>query len=50
MSSHPARGVFHSFYARLSTVFLLLVLALGGGFIAIAFASASRLADVVEQL
>ncbi len=42
--------LFHSFYARLSTVFLLLVLALGGGFIAIAFTSAGRLADVVEQL
>lgn len=44
------RRPFHSFYARLSTIFLLLILALGGGFIAIAFGSAWRLFDDVEQL
>ncbi len=44
------RGPFGSFYARLSTIFLLLILALGGGCIAIAFRSASLLFDDVEQL
>ncbi len=39
-----------SFYARLSAVFLLLLLALGGGVIAIAFGSARSLFDDVEQL
>jgi signal transduction histidine kinase len=44
------RGPFGSFYARLSTIFLLLILALGGGCIVIAFRSASLLFDDVEQL
>ena len=39
-----------SFYARLSTIFLLLILLLGGGCIAITFNSASHLFDDVEQL
>ncbi len=42
--------LFNSFYARLSTIFLLLVLALGAGCVVIAFASASRLFNDVEQL
>jgi len=42
--------LFNSFYARLSTIFLLLILALGAGCVAIAFASAGRLFDDVEQL
>jgi signal transduction histidine kinase len=42
--------LFRSFYARLSTIFLLLILALGGGAIAIAFTSAGHLFDEVEQL
>ena len=41
---------FSSFYARLSTIFLLLILALGAGCIAIAFQSASHLFDDVERL
>jgi signal transduction histidine kinase len=40
----------HTFYARLSTIFLLLILALGAGCIVIAFSSASHLFDDVEQL
>ncbi len=44
------RGPFGSFYGRLSTIFLLLILALGGGCISIAFRSASLLFDDVEQL
>ena len=44
------RGPFGSFYARLSTIFLFLILALGGGCIVIAFRSASLLFDDVEQL
>jgi signal transduction histidine kinase len=39
-----------TFYARLSTIFLLLILALGAGCVVIAFSSASRLFDDVEQL
>jgi signal transduction histidine kinase len=42
--------LFNSFYARLSTIFLLLILALGAGCVAIAFAAAGRLFDDVEQL
>jgi signal transduction histidine kinase len=44
------RRLFSSFYARLSTIFLLLILALGAGCIVIAFSSASHLFDDVEQL
>lgn len=39
-----------SFYARLSAVFLLLILALGAGCVVIAFRSAQHLFDDVEQL
>ncbi len=39
-----------SFYARLSAVFLLLILLLGAGCVAIAFRSAQHLFDDVEQL
>src|SRR5271157_1009893 len=42
--------LFNSFYARLSVIFLLLILALGAGCVAIAFSSAGRLFDEVEQL
>ncbi len=42
--------IFHSFYARLSIIFLLLVLALGAGSLAIAFNAAGHLFDEVEQL
>jgi signal transduction histidine kinase len=42
--------LFRSFYARLSTIFLLLILALGAGAIAIAFSSAGHLFDEVEQI
>ena len=42
--------LFDSFYARLSTIFLLLILALGVGFVAIAFNSAGHLFNDVEQL
>jgi signal transduction histidine kinase len=44
------RGMFSSFYARLSTIFLLLILLLGAGCVAIAFRSSQRLFDDVEQL
>jgi methyl-accepting chemotaxis protein len=44
------RSPFDSFYVRLAAIFLLLILALGGGCIAIAFRSAARLFDDVEQL
>jgi signal transduction histidine kinase len=44
------RRLFQSFYARLSTLFLVLTLALGAGFIAIAFSAAAHLFDEVEQL
>jgi signal transduction histidine kinase len=43
------RGL-HSFYARISTIFLLLVLALGAGIVAIAFNAAGNLFGDVEQL
>jgi signal transduction histidine kinase len=39
-----------SFYARLSTIFMLLILALGAGCIAIAFTSAGHLFDDVQQM
>ncbi len=42
--------LFHSFYARLSTIFLVMILALGAAAIAIAFRSAGYLFDEVEQL
>jgi signal transduction histidine kinase len=42
--------LFSSFYARLSTIFLLLILALGAGCVAIAFRSSQHLFDDVEQL
>jgi signal transduction histidine kinase len=44
------RGLFGSFYGRLSSIFFLLILALGAGCIIIAFRSASLLFDDVEQL
>ncbi len=44
------RRLFRSFYARISTIFLLLILALGGGSIAIAFTASGHLFDEVEQL
>lgn len=43
-------GRLRSFYARISTIFLLLVLALGGGIVVIAFNAAGRLFGDVEQL
>ena len=43
-------GPFSSFYARLSTIFLLLILLLGAGCVAIAFQSSQHLFDDVEQL
>ena len=54
--SQPSSGgremsrLFRSFYARLSTIFLLLILALGAGCIVIAFRSSAYLFDDVEQL
>jgi signal transduction histidine kinase len=42
--------LFRSFYAGLSTVFLLLILAFGGGCVAIAFNSAGHLFNEVEQI
>ena len=42
--------LFSSFYARLSTIFLLLILVLGAGCVAIAFRSSQHLFDDVEQL
>jgi signal transduction histidine kinase len=44
------KGLFSSFYARLSTIFLLLILLLGAGCVAIAFQSSQHLFDDVEQL
>ncbi|HTO22576.1 MAG TPA: HAMP domain-containing protein, partial [Spirochaetia bacterium] len=44
------RRLLSSFYARLSGVFLLLILVLGAGCVAIAFRSAQHLFDDVEQL
>ena len=43
-------GLFRTFYARLSTIFLALVLALAAGILAIAFRLAGHLFDEVEQL
>jgi signal transduction histidine kinase len=43
-------GLFRSFYARLSTIFLALVLALAAGILALAFRLAGHLFDEVEQL
>ena len=48
--SGRARGPFTSFYGRLSTIFLLLILLLGAGCVAIAFRSSQHLFDDVEQL
>ena len=42
-------GVFRSFYARISTIFLLLIVVLGAGWVAIAFNSARQLFSAVEQ-
>lgn len=42
--------LFRSFYAKLSIIFLLLILALGAGSLAIAFSAAGHLFDEVEQL
>jgi signal transduction histidine kinase len=44
------RPLLPTFYARLSTIFLVLILALGGGCIVIGFRSANSLFDGVEQL
>jgi signal transduction histidine kinase len=44
------KALIHSFYARLSAIFLLLILLLGAGCIAIAFNSAEHLVDEVGQL
>jgi signal transduction histidine kinase len=44
------KGLFSSFYARLSTIFLLLILLLGAGCVFIAFRSSQHLFDDVEQL
>ncbi len=44
------KRLFSSFYARISTIFLLLILVLGAGCVAIAFRSSQRLFDDVEQL
>jgi len=44
------RQVFRSFYARISTIFLLLIVVLGVGWVAIAFNSARRLFNEVEQV
>jgi len=44
------KRLFSSFYARLSAVFLLLIILLGAGCVAIAFRAAQRLFDDVEQL
>jgi signal transduction histidine kinase len=42
--------LFRSFYARLSVIFFLLILALGAGSLVIAFNAAGHLFDEVEQL
>ena len=44
------KGLPRTFYARISTIFLLLVLALGGGIVVIAFNAAGNLLGDVEQL
>jgi len=43
-------SIFRSFYAKLSLIFLFLILALGVGSLAIAFSAAEHLFDEVEQL
>ncbi len=43
-------SLFRSFYARLSVIFLILILALGTGSLVIAFNASGRLFDEVEQL
>jgi signal transduction histidine kinase len=43
-------GLFRTFYARLSAIFLALVLALAAGILAVAFRLAGHLFDEVEQL
>ncbi|MBF9017521.1 MULTISPECIES: cell wall metabolism sensor histidine kinase WalK [unclassified Oceanispirochaeta] len=43
-------NIFKSFYARLSLIFLLLILILGVGTLVIAFSAAEHLFDEVEQL
>jgi signal transduction histidine kinase len=43
-------GLFRTFYARLSTIFLVLVLALAAGILALAFRLAGHLFDEAEQL
>jgi signal transduction histidine kinase len=43
-------GLFRTFYARLSTIFLVLVLALAAGILALAFRLAGHLSDEAEQL
>jgi signal transduction histidine kinase len=42
--------IFRSFYAKLSLIFLILILALGAGSLAIAFSAARHLFDETEQL
>ena len=42
--------IFRSFYARLSAIFLLLILALGAVSVVIAFNASGHLFDEVEQL
>ena len=44
------RRFFKSFYARISTIFLLLIVVLGAGWVAIAFNSARQLFSAVEQV
>ncbi|HTP58229.1 MAG TPA: hypothetical protein VMM82_04885, partial [Spirochaetia bacterium] len=44
------KQVFRSFYARISTIFLLLIVVLGAGWVAIAFQSARQLFSEVEQV
>ncbi|HUI71565.1 MAG TPA: HAMP domain-containing sensor histidine kinase [Spirochaetia bacterium] len=44
------RQIFRSFYARISTIFLLLIVVLGAGWVAIAFNSARQLFSAVEQV
>ena len=43
-------SLLRSFYARLSVIFLFLILALGAGSLAIAFNAAGHLFDEVEQM
>ncbi len=44
------RQIFRSFYARISTIFLLLIVVLGLGWVGIAFNSARQLFSEVEQV